>query len=138
MQLLRFYTKGNYFNGVFQNGQNKNLLPVKNEENHLDPGSKKINLGNIQYFCRENVFILDQILCLTCMHFPYFLSVPYSCYQILESECRASEWLLFLIQVSNFSAKSWRQVTFQWDDDACFALDQQHAELDFYSGSSLK
>jgi hypothetical protein len=31
--------------------------------------------------------------------------------------------------VNNFSAKSWRQVTFQWDDDACFALDQQHAEL---------
>jgi hypothetical protein len=44
---------GNYFNGVFQNGQNKNLLPVKNEENHLDPGSKKINLGKAKkiYAC---------------------------------------------------------------------------------------
>ena len=34
---------------------------------------------------------------------------------------------------------SWReQVNFQWDDDEVrFALDQ-HAELDFYSDSSLK
>jgi hypothetical protein len=33
----------------------------------------------------------------------------------------------------------WReQVNFQWDDDEiCFVLDQ-HAELDFYSASSLK
>jgi len=29
------------------------------------------------------------------------------------------------------------QVTFQWDDDIRFALDQ-HALLDFYSASSLK
>jgi hypothetical protein len=36
-------------------------------------------------------------------------------------------------------AISWReQVDFQWDDDeARFVLDQ-HAELDFYSASSLK
>ena len=34
---------------------------------------------------------------------------------------------------------SWReQINFQWDDDeVCFVLDQ-HAELDFYSASSLK
>ena len=31
-----------------------------------------------------------------------------------------------------------KQVNFQWDDDeVCFVLDQ-HAELDFYSASSLK
>ena len=37
------------------------------------------------------------------------------------------------------SAISWRkQVNFQWDDDEVrFVLDQ-HAELDFYSASSLK
>ena len=38
-----------------------------------------------------------------------------------------------------YLAISWRvQVNFQWDDDeVCFVLDQ-HAELDFYSDSSLK
>jgi hypothetical protein len=42
-------------------------------------------------------------------------------------------------QFSNCSAISWReQVNFQWDDDDVrFVLDQ-HAELDFYSASSLK
>ena len=42
-------------------------------------------------------------------------------------------------QFSNFSAISWQeQVNFQWhDDEVCFVLDQ-HAELDFYSASSLK
>jgi hypothetical protein len=47
-----------------------------------------------------------------------------------------SEWLLFN---ANSSAMSWReQINFQWDDDeVCFVLDQ-HAELDFYSASSLK
>ena len=37
-----------------------------------------------------------------------------------------------------FSAISWwEQVNFQWDDDeVCFVLDQ-HAELEFYSASSL-
>jgi hypothetical protein len=42
-------------------------------------------------------------------------------------------------QFSNFSAISWReQVNFQWyDDEGRFVLDQ-HAELDFYSASSLK
>jgi hypothetical protein len=41
--------------------------------------------------------------------------------------------------MSNFSAiSSQEQVNFQWDDDeVCFVLDQ-HAELDFYSASSLK
>jgi hypothetical protein len=47
----------------------------------------------------------------------------------------ASEWLL----LNANSAISWReQVNFQWDDDDVrFVLDQ-HAELDFYSASSLK
>jgi hypothetical protein len=42
-------------------------------------------------------------------------------------------------QLCNFSAISWReQVNFEWDDDeGRFVLDQ-HAELDFYSASSLK
>ena len=45
-------------------------------------------------------------------------------------------------QFSNFTAiaMSWReQVNFQWDDDdeVRFVLDQ-HAELDFYSASSMK
>jgi hypothetical protein len=41
--------------------------------------------------------------------------------------------------IQQFSAIPWRkQVNFQWDDDeVCFLLDQ-HAELDFYSASSLK
>ena len=51
-----------------------------------------------------------------------------------------NEWVIvFLRQFSNFPAISWRQqVNFQWDDDEVrFVLDQ-HAELDFYSASSLK
>ena len=45
-----------------------------------------------------------------------------------------SEWLLFNAN----SAISWReQVYFQWDDEVRFVLDQ-HAELNFYSASSLK
>jgi hypothetical protein len=51
-----------------------------------------------------------------------------------------SEWVIVVSrQFSNFSAISWReQVNLQWDDDdARFVLDQ-HAELDFYSASSLK
>ena len=49
---------------------------------------------------------------------------------------------LFIVvqrKLSNFSAISWReQVNFKWDDDEVrFVLDQ-HAELDFYSASSLK
>jgi uncharacterized membrane protein len=48
---------------------------------------------------------------------------------------------LFIVvqrKLSNFSAISWReQVNFQWDDDEVrFVLDQ-HADLDFYSASSL-
>ena len=40
--------------------------------------------------------------------------------------------------MSNFSAISWReQVTFWWDDDDVFIVLDQHAELDFYSASSL-
>jgi hypothetical protein len=39
--------------------------------------------------------------------------------------------------MGNYLAISWReQVTFCWDGDARFVLDQ-HAELDLYSGSSL-
>ena len=50
-----------------------------------------------------------------------------------------SEWLLFSANSAIFSAISWReQANFQWDDDEIrFVLDQ-HAELDFYSASSLK
>jgi hypothetical protein len=49
------------------------------------------------------------------------------------------EWLLSTRQLSNFSAISSReQVNVHWDDDEVrFVLDQ-HAELDFYSASSLK
>jgi hypothetical protein len=51
-----------------------------------------------------------------------------------------SGWVIVVSrQFSNFSAILWwEQVNFQWDDDeVCFVLDQ-HAELDFYSASSLK
>jgi hypothetical protein len=51
-----------------------------------------------------------------------------------------SEWVIVAQhQLSNFSPILWReQVNFQWDDNEVrFALDQ-HAELDFYSASSLK
>jgi hypothetical protein len=46
---------------------------------------------------------------------------------------------LFNANSAIFSAISWReQVNFQWDNDEVrFVLDQ-HAELDFYSASSLK
>ena len=44
-----------------------------------------------------------------------------------------------LCQFSNFSAISWReQVNFQWDNDEVHFVLDQHAELDFYSASSLK
>jgi hypothetical protein len=47
-----------------------------------------------------------------------------------------SEWVLF---IPNFSVISWReQVSFQWDDDEVHFVQDQHAELDFYSASSLK
>jgi hypothetical protein len=47
-----------------------------------------------------------------------------------------SEWVLFN---PNFSAISWReQVSFQWDDDEVHFVQDQHAELDFYSVSSVK
>jgi hypothetical protein len=40
--------------------------------------------------------------------------------------------------MSNISAKSWQeQVTFWWDDDVLFVLDQ-HAESHLNSASSLK
>jgi hypothetical protein len=52
-----------------------------------------------------------------------------------------NEWLLLNTSSAVFSATciSWRkQVNFQWDDDEVrFVLDL-HAELDFYSASSLK
>ena len=42
-------------------------------------------------------------------------------------------------QFSNFSAISWReQVNFQRDDDEILFVLHQHAELDFFSASSLK
>ena len=43
-----------------------------------------------------------------------------------------------MFSANNFSAVSRReQVNFQYDDEVHFVLDQ-HAELDFYSASSLK
>ena len=53
---------------------------------------------------------------------------------------RVSEWVIVVANSAFFFlAISWReQVNFHWDDDeVCFILDQ-HAELDFHSGSSLK
>jgi len=42
-------------------------------------------------------------------------------------------------QFSLFSAILWReQVNFQWDDDEFRFVLEQHAELDFYSATSLK
>jgi len=51
-----------------------------------------------------------------------------------------SEWVIVAShQFSNFSAISWpEQVNFQWDDDEVCSVLDQHAELDFYSASSLK
>jgi hypothetical protein len=50
-----------------------------------------------------------------------------------------SAWVIALRQLSNFSAISWwEQVNFQWDDDEDRFVLNQHAELDFYSASSLK
>ena len=43
-----------------------------------------------------------------------------------------SEWLLFNAKMSNFSAISW------WNNDDVLIVLDQHAELDFYSASSLK
>jgi hypothetical protein len=51
-----------------------------------------------------------------------------------------NEWVIVAYrQFRNFSAMLWReQINFQWDDyEVRFVLDQ-HAELDFYSDSSLK
>ena len=58
----------------------------------------------------------------------------------VKSNKRVSEWLLFNANSTIFQlCQSWQeQVNFQWDDDEIrFVLDQ-HAELDFYSASSLK
>jgi hypothetical protein len=47
--------------------------------------------------------------------------------------------VLFNANSAIFSAISWReQVNFQWDDDEVRFVLEQHAELDFYSASSLK
>ena len=50
------------------------------------------------------------------------------------------EWMIVVqCQFSNFSAISWReQVNFQRDDDEVRSVLDQHAEMDFYSASSLK
>jgi hypothetical protein len=49
------------------------------------------------------------------------------------------ERLLFSFNSAICSAISWReQVNFQWDDDEVRFVPDQHAELDFYSASSLK
>ena len=44
-----------------------------------------------------------------------------------------------IVVFCNFSAISWReQVNFQLNDDEVLFVLDQHAELDFYSASSLK
>ena len=51
------------------------------------------------------------------------------------------EWVsdCCLMPIQQFSAISWReQANFQWDDDEVRFILDQHAELDFYSASSLK
>ena len=49
------------------------------------------------------------------------------------------EWLLLNAKLSNILAISWQeQINFQWDDDDVLFVLDQHAELDFYSASSLK
>jgi hypothetical protein len=71
----------------------------------------------------------------TCLTQPHFcVPVP----RWYESEW-VSEWLLLNTNSAIFSAISWwEQVNYQCDDDdVCFVLDQ-HAELVFYSASSLK
>ena len=54
--------------------------------------------------------------------------------------CSSSEWVsdCCLTPTQQFSAISWREVNFQWDDDEVHFVLDQHAELDFYSASSLK
>jgi hypothetical protein len=53
--------------------------------------------------------------------------------------CPLSEWLLHNANSAIFSARSWReQANFQWDDDEVHFVLDQHAELNFYSVSSLK
>ena len=50
-----------------------------------------------------------------------------------------SERLLFNVNSAIFSAISWwQQVNFQSDDDEVRFILNQHAELDFFSASSLK
>ena len=62
----------------------------------------------------------------------------YLSYQFSQT-CWVSKWLLFNANSAIVSVISWReQVNVQWDDNGVrFVLDQ-HAELDFYSVSSLK
>ena len=53
----------------------------------------------------------------------------------MQTTC-VSEWLLFNANSAIFQL--YFQLNFQWDDDEVrFVLDQ-HAELDFFSASSLK
>jgi hypothetical protein len=68
--------------------------------------------------------------------------VLYTCLKKTKLDYLGSECVCdcCLTSTQQFAAISRReQVNFQWDDDdeVCFVLDQ-HAELDFYSASSLK
>jgi hypothetical protein len=59
----------------------------------------------------------------------------------VKAPFQVSEWLLFnansaIFQLCNVSW--WEQVNSQWDDDVVRFVLNQHAELDFYSASSLK
>jgi hypothetical protein len=59
---------------------------------------------------------------------------------LFNTSLKESEWLLFNVNWAIFSYKMYmirEQVTYWWDDNVCFVLDQ-HIELEFYIGSSLK
>ena len=68
------------------------------------------------------------------------MDTPLSEMVYVEVTVWVNEWVIVAYrQFRNFSAMLWReQINFQWDDyEVRFVLDQ-HAELDFYSDSSLK
>jgi hypothetical protein len=73
----------------------------------------------------------------------FFGKTHYLCYYVSTSTTIAfptvSIALVYRLIINQTCAILWReQVKFQWDDDEVrFVLDQ-HAELDFYSASSLK
>jgi hypothetical protein len=66
-----------------------------------------------------------------------FLTTISTKFEIFFWEKIFGKWVIVVLhQMSNFSAW-WEQITFEWDDVVSFVLDQ-HAYLNFYSGSWLK